>query len=128
MAAIDKALADLDLQEYPNYSGTAKKYDVNRTTLSRRHKGVTGPSILRADSVSLLTHQQQRTLVDYINILTERGILFTSYMVRNFAHDICGIWPAKNWPGRFSERWKDELTSDYLSGIDLSRKKADNEY
>jgi hypothetical protein len=49
-------------------------------------------------------------------------------MVRNFAHDICGIWPAKNWPGRFSERWKDELASGYLSGIDLSRKKADNEY
>jgi hypothetical protein len=57
MAAIDKALADLDLQEYPNYSGTAKKYDVDRMTLSRRHRGVTGPFTFRADSVLFLTHQ-----------------------------------------------------------------------
>jgi hypothetical protein len=58
MAAIDKALADLDLQEHPNYSETVKKYGVNRTTLSRRHKGITGPSTFRADNVSLLIYQQ----------------------------------------------------------------------
>ena len=91
MAAIDKALADLDLQEYPNYSGIAKKYDVDRTTLSRRYKGITDPFTFRADNVSLLIHQQQRTLIDYINILTEKDIPPTSYMVRNFAHDIYGI-------------------------------------
>ena len=58
MAAIDKALADLDLQEHPNYSETVKKYGVDRTTLSRRHKNVTGPFIFRADNVSFLIYQQ----------------------------------------------------------------------
>ena len=58
MAAIDKALADLDLQEHPNYSETAKKYNIDRTTLSRLYKDVTGPSTFPADNVSLLIYQQ----------------------------------------------------------------------
>ena len=58
MAAIDKALADLDFQEHRNYSETAKKYGVDRTTLLRRHKDATGPSTFPADNVSFLIYQQ----------------------------------------------------------------------
>jgi len=35
--AIQLALADLELQERPNYATTAKKYNISRVTLSRRH-------------------------------------------------------------------------------------------
>ena len=40
MQAIDKALKDLASQESPNYGTTARKYNINRTTLSRRHRGL----------------------------------------------------------------------------------------
>ena len=42
MDSIEAALADLKLQETLNYTVTAKKYRVDRTTLSRRRRGVTG--------------------------------------------------------------------------------------
>jgi hypothetical protein len=35
---IEKALADLETQHKPNYSATAAKHKVVRTTLMRRHK------------------------------------------------------------------------------------------
>ena len=41
MASIKAALADLALQDLPNYTATTKKFNINRSTLSRRHKGVT---------------------------------------------------------------------------------------
>jgi hypothetical protein len=39
---IELAIADLETQEYLNYAATAKKYKVERTTLSRRYRGVIG--------------------------------------------------------------------------------------
>ena len=40
MQAIDKALKDLASQESPNYGATVKKYSIDRTTLSKRHRGL----------------------------------------------------------------------------------------
>ena len=78
--------------------------------------------------MSLLTKQQQKNLVSYINKLTERGIPPTHAMIRNFAHDIYGKWPGKNWVYRFVQAHEKDLKSRYLSGADLSRKKADSAY
>jgi Zn-dependent peptidase ImmA (M78 family) len=39
---IELAVADLKSQESLNYAQTAKKWDVNRSTLSRRHRDITG--------------------------------------------------------------------------------------
>ncbi len=41
MASIEAALADLALQDSSNYTATAKKFNINRSTLSRRHRGKT---------------------------------------------------------------------------------------
>ena len=44
MTDLDDALADLGPLkpgDKPNYAKTAKKFGVDRTTLSRRHRGVT---------------------------------------------------------------------------------------
>jgi hypothetical protein len=41
-ARIEAAIADLESQSRINYSAAAKKWHVDRTTLSRRHKGETG--------------------------------------------------------------------------------------
>ena len=37
-ADIQLAITDLQLQDVPNYTATAKKYNVQRITLMRRHK------------------------------------------------------------------------------------------
>ena len=42
MDSIEAALAALDLQLKPNYTQTANEYGVDRTTLSRRHRNITG--------------------------------------------------------------------------------------
>jgi hypothetical protein len=39
---IELAVADLESQESLNYAQTTKKWDVDRFTLSRRHKGIIG--------------------------------------------------------------------------------------
>ncbi|OCK98990.1 uncharacterized protein K441DRAFT_653384, partial [Cenococcum geophilum 1.58] len=41
MYPIDAALAALELQDPPNYTRTAKEFNVNRTTLSRRYRQIT---------------------------------------------------------------------------------------
>ena len=41
MDPINAALAILELQDPPNYTWTAKEFNVNRTTLSRRHRRIT---------------------------------------------------------------------------------------
>ena len=123
---MEAALADLESQEPPNYTATAKKHGVDRSTLSRRHRGVRGTRDDQINSCSLLSKQQQKDLVAYINKLTDQGLPPTNAMVRNFAHDICKKWPGKNWVYRFVDSHKDELKSGYLQGADLSRKKADN--
>ena len=128
MDSIDAALADLKLQDTPNYTATAKKFNIDRTTLSRRHRGVTAPKGSSAGPTLLLSIEQRKGLVDYINELTNRGLPPTAAMVRQFAHDIGGKWPEKNWVYRFVDSAENNLQSGFLKGFNLSRKKADNAY
>jgi hypothetical protein len=101
MGSIEAALNDLKSQKHPNYTATAKKYYVDRTTLSRRHRGITAARGSREANSQLLTKQQSKNLVAYINKLTERGIPPSTHMVRQFAYDICQKKPGKNWAARW---------------------------
>ena len=96
MAPIDDAIDYLRSQEVINYTATAKLFNIDRTTLSRRWRGVTSLTATTTDYKSLLTKQQQQTLVAYINKLTLRGIPPTQAMVRVFARDISSKEPGKN--------------------------------
>jgi hypothetical protein len=73
---IELAVADLESQESLNYVQTIKKWDIDRSTLSRRHRGITG---LKQDQYSYtlkaLTDEQEDVLVRYINNLSTRGLL-----------------------------------------------------
>ena len=128
MDSIDAALADLALQNTPNYAATAKKFNVNRTTLSRRHRGITAPRGYAPNGMQLLSDEQTKGLINYINQLTERGLPPTNAMVRTFARDISGKWPGKNWVYNFISSKKNSLVSEFLTGADICRKKADNIY
>jgi transposase-like protein len=123
---IEAALAALALQDIPNYKQTAKEYGVCRTTLSRRHRRLSRSIQEARELQCLLSSQQQITLVNYINELSEAGIPPTPSMVRVFVFEISRQWPGEHWVARFVENHKTVLKSVYLYGFDLKRKRADN--
>ena len=54
MDSIEAALAALNLQSKPNYTQTANEYGVDRSTLSRRHRNITGS---KADGYNVLPQE-----------------------------------------------------------------------
>lgn len=125
MDSIALALKDLSLQDTPNIAATARLYNVDRSTLSRRFNKVTQSHQTKCENQSILSIQQEHTLVSYINELTERGLPPTPAMLRTFVYDIVHKYPGKDWPHRFCKRWSNCLESRYLTAMDSSRQKAD---
>jgi flagellar biosynthesis GTPase FlhF len=74
-ARIQEAIADLESQERVNYGATAKKRNLDRTTLARRYRGETG-SNQEANSYARqqLTDVQENILIEYINKLSNQGL------------------------------------------------------
>ena len=96
MASIAAALADLALQESPNYTATAKKFNINRSTLSRRHRDITVSVKESKQTTSILSNQQEKELIRYINKLIERDISSLNVMIRVFAYNISEKQSDKN--------------------------------
>ena len=90
MDPIEAALASLKSQKTPNYTATAKQFGVNRTTLSRRHRGITAPRGANPSSQALLSPAQKGVCINYINKLTKRGIPSTARIVARFVAEISG--------------------------------------
>ena len=63
MDSINAALAVLELQDLPNYTWTAKEFNVNCTMLPRRHRQITHSREDATEMKSLLLMQQERTLL-----------------------------------------------------------------
>jgi len=112
----------------PNYQATAAKFGVQRTTLIRRHQGKTKSRADYYESRQIMTNDQERDLVNYINTLTHKGIPPTPAMVRTFIYDFTKHEVGKNFVGSFVRKYAEELDSKYLAPIDLARKKADSYY
>jgi hypothetical protein len=115
-------------QEKPNILQTAKKHNVDRTTLSRRWNGVTESKRAGYDAQRLLTTAQSNSLINYINDLTERALPPTNAMVRNFAAQIAQRQPGPHWLGRWLKANKKVLKCGYLTRIDGALKKAESAY
>ena len=125
-ARIELALSDLRNQLIPNIPDTARRFEVNRTTLSRRFNGTQQSSkASREDSHQCLTIAQEEALISFINRLTERSLPPTSQLVKNVAEELRGAPISKNWVGYFTKRYKDQLHSGYLRTIDSKRAKAE---
>jgi hypothetical protein len=68
---IAAAIADLKLQKKPNFMATAKKWDLERTTLAKRFKGQTWSiETYRSESSRRLNNAQEEVLIGYIDKLT----------------------------------------------------------
>ena len=123
---MEQALAECDISEAPNYAKISKKYNLQRSTLSRRHRGkTTSREHFESQRVQCLTNAQERVLIHQINRLTERNLPPTSQMVRNFAEEIIGRAVGKNWVSEFVRRHQSELKSLYLRNINNERVKGE---
>ncbi len=96
MASIEAALADLALQDSFNYTATAKKFNINRSTLSRRHRSKTTFVKKSKQTTSIISNQQEKELIRYINKLIERDILSFNAMIHVFAYNISEKQSDKN--------------------------------
>ncbi len=128
MTSIEVALADLALQKLFNYTATAKKFNINRSMLSWRHRDIIVFVKKSKQTTSILSNQQEKELIRYINKLIERDIPSFNVMIRVFAYNISGKQSGKNWSYQFVRRHSDILQSKFLQEADLERKKADNAY
>jgi hypothetical protein len=81
-AWIALALAEIGLENKPNYAEYARKHELVPSTLSRRYRGITA---LRKEATSehwqILTTIQERTLISYINYLSNRNLPLTVQIV-----------------------------------------------
>jgi hypothetical protein len=77
-ARIQAAITDLESQTRRNYASITRKWDIERTTLTRRFRGETGPN---RDTISYahkqLTDGQEEILIGHINKLSGRGLPLT---------------------------------------------------
>ena len=126
MSPIEEALAQLHLEDKPNISRMAKKFQVDRTNLGKRFRNESQSATQKHENQQILAPPQERTLITHINRLSEIGLPPTPAMLRNFAAEIAGEMPGKNWSHRFCQRHKDQLLSRYLKPLDNSRKKAES--
>lgn len=83
-AAIDD-IKSLGPGEDFSYTKIAARYGVDRSTLARRHQGITRPRQVKNINQQKLNLQQEQELVQYIKGLSERHIPPTREMIRNFA-------------------------------------------
>ena len=85
MDQIEAALADLRLNPSQTYQDVATRYKVNRTRLSKRHRGITKSQEEGYDSQCLLSDGQSAALLNQIRNLTAKGLPPTHDILRNFA-------------------------------------------
>ena len=124
---IQAAIDDLRSQKRPNFAATARRYEVERTTLARRFRGIQGTNEDANSYVrQQLTDTQEETLIAYINKLNNRGFPLTPQILKNIAESIAHTTLGKNWTARFCQRYRTRLASIYLRTIDHKRKIANN--
>ena len=123
---IEAAIAALRASEAPNISAVAREYGIDRSTLSRRFNGVAASREDYDANRQLLTAKQDKYLLNLAKRLTSDGLPPSPKMLRQFAKDLSGELPGKNWAARWRQRHQNELGSKHLPGFDLARKKADN--
>jgi hypothetical protein len=86
---IELAIAELESQAQPNFAATARKYNLKRTTLSRRFKSETG---FKENAISYalkaLTNVEEDVLMRYINNLNTRKLPPTPQIIKNFIKEI----------------------------------------
>ena len=123
-----EALKSLKIGEDFEYTEIAKRYGCNRSTLSKRHRGVQQSNQARIENMKLLSTVQEEHLLKYIHKLCDRGLPPSRSMIRNFAAQIAQKSVGLNWADRFVKNHNVELISHYATALDRQRFKADSPF
>jgi hypothetical protein len=124
---ISKAKAAIESGECANYAEAARKFKIDRTSVSKRCRGKTrSKSQFLSENHQCLTTDQEELLISHINKLTDRGMPPTTQIVKNLAEEIRGSSVYKNWVGVFVRRKSSQLRSAYLRNIDNLRVSAEH--
>ena len=111
-----------------SYRKAAQKFEVDYSTLYRRHRDGQGARDHVSPNSRLLNNVQEAGLVTYIGDLTRDGLPPTKAMVRNFASEIAGKRVGEGWVTRFIHRNKSHLIANWVRGLDRTRSIADNRH
>jgi transposase-like protein len=126
MNPIQEAVEEIESREPGDnftYSEVARRYNIDRRTLARRHQGVTGPRGLPHRS---LHPQHEIELRNYCKTLTERCLPASRLMIQRFASSLAGKEVSESWVSRFLHRQSDHLISRWNNGLTKQRVKADS--
>jgi hypothetical protein len=126
MEAALTAIESLEPGEKFTYQEIADQYGVQRSTLSRRHRGRQGTLEAQRTNQQKLNPQHELELVSYIEDLTKRGLPPTREMIQNFASTIATEPVSDAWVTRFLHQQDDHLISKWSSGIDSVCHNADS--
>jgi hypothetical protein len=129
MAPIEDALAAIEAQELGEqivYQKYADKYNVNRSTLSRRHRRVCKSREDSAADKQVLAPAQELELVEYIETLSRQGLPPTREMIQNFSSAVAPWDVSETWVTRFLHRHNLDLTTQWSTGLDRPRHQADS--
>ena len=121
-ARLDAAVSAFKRGEFIDYSAAAREYNVSRTAVSKRVRGITSSRAeVNSNLHQALTTPQEEVLITRINYLSGRGLPPTTAIVKNLAEEIRGAPVGKNWAGQFVHRYSHQLKSLYLRNIDNIR-------
>ncbi|KAH4900865.1 hypothetical protein HBI80_150040 [Parastagonospora nodorum] len=129
MDPIQAAIEDIESREPGErftYTEVAAKHNIDRTTLSRRHRGIQAAVGTQPPNGRKLSPPQESELILYIEKLTRQGLPPTREMIRNFASSIAKKEVSERWVSRFIGRNKNELISKRTSAMDRTRHQADS--
>ena len=121
-------IRNLKLGDKLVYTAIAKDHGVDRSTVRRRHQRGQVPLYVANQQRRKLTPQQEAELVRYIEELTARHLPPTRRMVRNFASVVAQNPCSDSWVTRFLNRHRNQLTSQWVTGMDSNRHNAEFEY
>jgi AraC-like DNA-binding protein len=115
ITAMDEAIAAIDSRapgENFTYQAIADQFGVNRTTLSRRHRGCQG--FRRAEEINrrALSPQQELELCKYIEDLISQGLPPMRKIIQNFASHVAPEPGGEHRVIRFLHRNREHLLSN----------------
>ena len=81
---METVIHNLKLQDHPNYAATAKKFNINATTLTQRFKSK-NVSLMEDHSRNqkLLTNAQESILIEHIKEFADLSILLNPQIIKN---------------------------------------------
>jgi hypothetical protein len=119
------ALAEIGSENALNYVYYARKYELDHSTLSRRHRGkTTSRKEATSEHRQNPTTLQEQTLIGHTNHLSDLDLPPIAQIVQNIAKEMVGCGMGKNWTSNFIKRHQQVFKSLCLRNIDNKQVKA----